>query len=66
MSDMNSARRPARGEGLPAHDEGTHLTMSPNGPLRPETGSALDMLLRRQTLASRSGGLLGFVPAQVR
>ena len=65
MSDfLNPARRHARPEGV--HDEGSHLTMSPDAPVRPETGSPLDMLLRRQTITHRSGVLLGYVPAQVR
>ncbi len=67
MSDFtHPARRPARPEGVPARDEAALLTMSPDGPLRPETGSPLDMLLRRQTLGRRAGVLLGYVPAQVR
>ena len=67
MSDfMHTARRPARPEGTSARDEAAHLTLSPTGPLRPETGSPLDMLLRRQTLGAGARGLLGYVPAQVR
>jgi hypothetical protein len=67
MSDFtHPARRAARHQGVPAHDEGAFLTMSPDAPLRPETGSPLDMLLRRQTLTPRRGVLLGYVPAQVR
>jgi hypothetical protein len=67
MSDfLHPARRAARLPGVPAHDEGGQRTMSPDGPLRPETGSPLDLLLRRQDLATRTGLLLGYVPAQVR
>jgi hypothetical protein len=67
MSDLiDPARRPGRHQGVPAHDEAAHLTLSPTGPMRPETGSALDRLLRRQRLDMGARTLLGYVPAQVR
>jgi hypothetical protein len=66
MSDFpTSARHHGRdGSGAPEH--GVHGTMSDAGPVRPEDGSPLAMLLRRQSTLSVPGRLLGFVPAQVR
>ena len=65
MPDSTHSAR--RHDGVPARDERSHPTLSPTAPLRPEIGSPLDLLVRRQTLtASRTGGLLGYVPAQVR
>ncbi len=67
MSDSTPPSRAGRHDGVPGRDEASHLTLSPNAPLRPEAGSPLDLLVRRQSLsAARSGGLLGYVPAQVR
>ncbi|WNB84448.1 hypothetical protein [Cellulomonas sp. ATA003] len=66
MSDPILPRTDAARGDVPAGERGAHLTMSPTGPQRPEAGSALERLLSRQTFASASGGLLGFVPAQVR
>ena len=63
MSELIDPRRP---NGASPHDEGGHATMSPTGPLRPEHDSALDRLLRRQTLTVPTGRLLSYVPAQVR
>jgi hypothetical protein len=67
MSDpIDPTRRPARPDGVPARDEAARLTMSSEGPLRPELGSSLDLLLRRQRLRTGARVLLGYVPAQVR
>lgn len=65
MSDHHDARRDA------AHDrarreQSVQRTMSGAGPVHPDEGSPLDLLLRRQAGRSQAGRLLGFVPAQVR
>ena len=52
------------GKGADVH--GHHLTLRSTGPQRPESGSPLERLLRRQVAAAGAGRLLGFVPAQVR
>jgi hypothetical protein len=65
MSDFtNSARDLGRGVGASEH--GAQRTASGAGPVRPEEGSPLALLLRRQSTLSAPGRLLGFVPAQVR
>lgn len=68
---MSHLPQPARGgddarDGRPTDGHGQPLTLSATVPERPEVGSALERLLRRQTGASGTGRLLGFVPAQVR
>jgi hypothetical protein len=65
---MSHHRHPGRDDdardGRPT--DGQHMTLSATGPQRPESGSALERLLRRQVGAPGTGRLLGFVPAQVR
>ncbi|WP_298456986.1 hypothetical protein [uncultured Cellulomonas sp.] len=66
MSDYTTPSRAGMtGDGVPSSEQGPHLTLSPTGPQRPEAGSALERLLRRQTITT-GATLLGFVPAQVR
>ena len=67
MSDFTSpARRTAGQDPFGVHEQGGHGTMSGSGPVRPEDGSPLALLLGRQATVRGSGRLLGFVPAQVR
>jgi hypothetical protein len=66
---MSHPHHPARDDdardGRPG-DGQNHLTLSRTGPQRPEAGSPLERVLRRQVAAPGTGRLLGFVPAQVR
>ena len=66
MSDVHHPARDDARDGRTVDGPTTHLTLSPTGPQRPETGSALERVLRRQAVVPGRGGLLGFVPAQVR
>ena len=66
MSHLHHSTPDDARDGGPADPQGQHLTLSETGPQRPEAGSALERLLRRQVGAPRDGRLLGFVPAQVR
>ena len=67
MSDLHHpARRDGGHDGTSAREHGLARTISGAGPVRPEEGSPLDLLLRRQVGSPAAGRLLGFVPAQVR
>ena len=66
MSEHLSARHDAGHDGAGARDHGMHRTIAGSGPVHPEEGSALELLLRRQSRLTTAGRLLGFVPAQVR
>lgn len=66
MSHLHHPARDDDARDSRAADGGQHLTFPETGPQRPEAGSALERLLRRQAVAPSSGRRLGFVPAQVR
>jgi hypothetical protein len=66
MSDYTHSARHLGRDAFGAPEHTTQGTMSGAGPMRPEEGSPLALLLRRQTSLSAPGRLLGFVPAQVR
>ena len=66
MSDTTPARRPSGPEAFGAPEPVVAGTISGAGPVRPEEGSPLALLLGRQTTLSGPARLLGFVPAQVR
>jgi hypothetical protein len=70
MSDFTTPARHTAGQspfGVPQQStQGLHTTMSGAGPVRPEDGSPLALLLSRQPGLAGPSRLLGFVPAQVR
>ena len=66
MSDLpTSARHDGGRDGRRTREHGAHPTLSGAGPVRPQDGTPLAMLLRRQSALSTEH-LLAFVPAQVR
>jgi len=66
MSDLHTTAAYDGANDGSSRDKSPHLTMSATGPHRPEAGSPLERVLRRQAIPSGAGALLGFVPAQVR
>jgi hypothetical protein len=66
MSDFSTPARHTGDDAFRAGHESVQRTMSGAGPVSPEDGSPLALLLRRQSTLAGPGRLLGFVPAQVR
>jgi hypothetical protein len=67
MSDFSTPARHTPGhDRFGPREQAAHGTKSGAGPTRPEEGSPLARLLSRHATLAGTGGLLGFVPAQVR